>query len=191
MFAYCLNSPVQYSDSSGTFTRIANPNAGRFDAHSPGGGGGGIILPLPSPALFDYLEEIADDVKTWVASQKGIKEYRDNSVYVLTDPMDNDLVKYVGRTNDPKRREWEHKNDLGHPWRKNYNMIVLVTGLTKNEAMLCEQFFISAYTVSYLENARREIAVRNISKYQSYVSAVTEIYTGIPGSEVSHFLSRR
>ena len=70
-------------------------------------------------------------------------------------------------------------------------MVVLLTGLTKNEAMMWEQVFISAYTVIYLENARREIAIKNIPKFKSYVYAVTEILTGIPGSELYEFISRR
>jgi len=70
-------------------------------------------------------------------------------------------------------------------------MTVLVTGLTKNEAMLWEQLIISAYTVDYLENARREISVRNVPKFRSYVNAVTEIHTGMSGSDVIDFITRR
>ena len=160
-----------------------------------GYGGGGfslpIPLPLPLPWLEERLSEIADSVKAWVAAQKGLKEYRDNCVYVLKDPTDNNLVKYVGRTNDPGRREQEHKNDPSHPQRRDYNMVVLVAGLTKDEAMAVEQFLISAYTVGYLENARREISARRVPQFESYLGAIAEIHTGIPGNTILEFMTRR
>ena len=189
MFAYCNNNPINKVDYAGerpaTYSGVSICGTA-IPLPIP------IPIPLPIPLPFaEYLDEIAGDIKAWVESQKGIKEYRDNSVYVLKDPSDNNLVKYIGRTNDPIRRQYEHKNDLSHPWRRNYEMVVLITGLTKNEAMMWEQFLISAYTVGYLENARREIAIKNIPKFQSYVYAVTEIYTGIPGSELFGFISRR
>jgi len=181
MFAYCNNSPVCLVDPTGN---IAKP----YSRDLVGYGGAEVGIPfLP----FGLLEEIANDVKTWVESQEGKKENRNNSVYVLKDPSDHNLVKYVGRTNAPGRREGEHHNDPAHSWRKGYQMTVLVTGLTKNEAMLWEQLIISAYTVDYLENARREISVRNVPKFRSYVNAVTEIHTGMSGSDVIDFITRR
>ena len=91
----------------------------------------------------------------------GIKKYQGHSVYVLKDPNDHYLVKYVGRTNDPGRREQEHKHDPVHPWREDYVMTVVKSGLTLEQAIAWEQVTISAYTLRYLENARREIAVKN------------------------------
>ena len=186
MFAYCNNNPTNKVDYAGdrpvTYTSVS-PCGTAIPLPIP--------IPLPLPPFADYLDDVAGDIKAWVESRKGESEYRDNSVYVLKDPADNNLVKYIGRTNDPKRRQQEHSNDLSHPWRRDYVMTVLITGLTKNEAIMWEQFLISAYTVSYLENARREIAIKNIPKFQSYVYAVTEIYTGIPGHEVYGFILRR
>ena len=189
MFAYCLNSPIVLLDLTGNYARSINPNAYYYDGNLDGGGGAGI--PFLLPGFFASIEDTADDVKLWVEAQTGIKEYRDNSVYVLKDPNDHYLVKYIGRTNDPARRQWEHNHDSMHPWRADYRMTVLATGLTKKEAMVFEQFLISSYTINYLENARREIAIKNIGKYQSYMYAITEIYTGIPGNSISEFISRR
>ena len=181
MFAYCNNNPVCLVDPSGNIAKAYDR-----DLVGYGGAGAGILF-----APFGLLEEAATDVRTWVEAQKGKKGNHDNSVYVLKDPSDHDLVKYVGRTNNPKRREWEHHNDPAHSWRKDYQMVVLITGLTKDQAMLWEQFVISAYTVNYLENARREISVRNVPKFESYINSVTEIYTGMSGSDVIDFITGR
>ena len=99
-------------------------------------------------------------------------------------------MKYVGRTNDPGRRLYEH-HDTVHPWRQNYIMTVVATGLTKDDAILLEQTLISAYTLNYLENARREIAVKNVGKFQSYLAAVAEIISGLPVGEIGKFISGR
>ena len=56
---------------------------------------------------------------------------------------------------------------------------------------LCELTFISAYTLTYLEIARREIAVKNVGKYQSYMGAVAEIITGLPVGEITNFITGR
>ena len=70
-------------------------------------------------------------------------------------------------------------------------MTVLVTGLTKEQAISWEQSIISAYTLSYLENARREIAVKNVGKYQSYLCAVAELITGLPASDIYELIGGR
>ena len=110
---------------------------------------------------------------------------------MLKDPDDGYLVKYVGRTNDPGRRLYEHQHDRVHQWRQNYTMTVLVTGLTKEQAMAWEQVIISAYTICYLENARREIAVENVGKFQNYMSAVAELITGLPASHIYELIKGR
>ena len=52
---------------------------------------------------------------------------------------------------------------------------VVITGLTKSEAMVAEQVLISAYTLKYLDNARREIAAKNVDNYLQYTAAVAEL----------------
>ena len=141
-------------------------------------------------AVADGVEEAAEKIVAWVIAQTGEEEYDDNSVYVLIDPT-NKLVKYVGRTNDPVRRAYEHKHDSLHSWRQNYSMKVLVTGLSKEEAIIWEQTIISAFTLAYLENARREIAVKNTAKYYNYIDAVTEILTDIPADTIRDLINGR
>lgn len=68
-----------------------------------------------------------------------MSKIRDQSVYILTN-LDGE-VRYVGRTNDPVRRGIEHKNDPLHPWRKDYTLTVVATGLTVDEARFVEQAF--------------------------------------------------
>ena len=141
--------------------------------------------------LADAFEETAEKIKAWAEAQVTQEEPRDNSVYVLKDPNDSNLVKYVGRTNDPGRRLYEHQHDPLHYWRHDYTMTVVVTGLTKDEAMLWEQTIISAYTLGYLENARREIAVKNVGKYRGYMGAVTELITGLPAGDIYDLITGR
>ena len=139
------------------------------------GGGAGILIGV---ALNEILDT-SNKVKLWVEASVGTNNRKDQHVYVLQDPRVENVVKYVGRTNNPARRQLEHKNDPKHPERKNYKMLVLASGLTREQAMLLEQVLISAYSLSYLENARREIAVGNVGKYHNYMTAVSEIVQGI------------
>lgn len=83
------------------------------------------------------------------------------------------IVKYVGRTNNPKRRLDEHRRSNSP--KRDYDMRVVITGLTKSEAMVAEQVLISAYTLKYLDNARREIAAKNVDNYLQYTAAVAEL----------------
>ena len=138
--------------------------------------------------VLDELQDTAEKVKAWVTASAGTNTRKDHHVYVLQDPDNENIVKYAGRTNNPVRREWEHKNDPKHPERKNYQMLVLASGLTKEQAMLLEQILISSYSLSYLENARREIAVGNVSKYQSYMTAVSELIHGATETDLMNLI---
>ena len=90
-------------------------------------------------------------------------------------------MKYVGRTKDPDRRAKEHSK---HPVKSNYKMTVVDTGLTLPQAKVAEQSIISTYTLKYLDNARREIAVGNLDKFRSNMGAVIEIFASIPQNEL-------
>lgn len=188
MFTYCNNEPVFYADYTGNVATTIN-NRYNYNVDSTQGGGGVIILPL-----VDSIEEIIESTATMIRSMaeaaSNTVNRRDNCVYVLKDPNDGYKVKYVGRTNDPVRRLREHNHDLLHPERKYYTMTVLVSGLTKREAMLYEQIFISAYTLDYLENARREIAVGNLPAYESYLGAAASILGGVTEEVLYALLGR-
>ena len=142
-------------------------------------------------AIIDTVDETAAKVVAWVEAQTRKTEYRGYSVYVLTDPNDGNLVKYVGRTNDPVRRMHEHKNDPLHPKRSEYIMNVVLTGLTKDESILWEQTLISGFSLIYLENARREIAVRNVGKFASYMGSVAELLLDVPSDSLEQLIIGR
>ena len=192
MFAYCLNNPVNLMDQYGLCgLGVSRRFSNQFSVCSFEGiagvalvGGSIAVGTAIGSALADAFEETAEKIIAWVEAQTTQEEYRDNSVYVLKDPNDGYLVKYVGRTNDPVWRLYEHQHDSAHSWRQDYTMTVLVTGLTKDKAMIWEQTIISAYTLGYLENARREIAFKNVDKFQRYVGAVTELITYLPASDI-------
>ena len=166
MFSYCNNNPIGYVDLTG---------------HEPISIGvylGGVAVGILGLYAFHTTAKLAEEIKTWVITTPRVTEYRDHSVYVLQDPDNKNLVQYVGRTIDPVTRYKQHKNDPVHPERKDYTMKVLVTGLKEREARLVEQMVISAYTLQYLDNARREIATRKVWKYNSYFTSVYNIIEG-------------
>ena len=144
--------------------------------YNGGSGGGVIILPDIWTIVEDFAEDVSAAVVAVVAAMSKLTEYESYSVYYLTDPSDQ-LIKYVGITNDPARRLREHQHDPLHPKRQNYTMTVIMSGLTKDYARFIEQILISAFTLSYLENARREISVRNIEKYNCYLNAAVEVFS--------------
>ena len=196
MFAYCGNNPVNRVDVGGRAYAHIGTKEERIIL--TGGGsvpvGGGVVLPVDPlliDALFDSVEDAAKKIIAWVETQTGKEEFDNNSVYILVDPNDGNLTKYVGRTVNPIRRAYEHKNDPLHYWRKDYEMIVVATSLSKEDSILFEQALISAYTLAYLENARREIAKKNISKFTSYVGAVAEIITDVPANDILKLITER
>ena len=179
MFAYCGNNPSNYSDPSGMCARcLANKHSDQVMAstfETCGGdsfaGGAGVV-----PLTFELTKETAEWIVAAVAVLQAVTMKGTHHVYVLKDA--NNIVKYVGRTNDPKRREYEHQHDPYHPKRADYKMTVIASGLTLYEARLMEQVVISAYTIIYLENARNEIARGKIGQFKQYIGAVAEIFVG-------------
>ena len=69
-------------------------------------------------------------------------------------------------------------------------MNVVATGLNEREARLFEQMLISTYTLSYLENSRREIASYKIDKYNVYIDAVQNIIEGATEEALKPLLLR-
>lgn len=111
---------------------------------------------------------------------------KDQSVYVLRDK--NEEIRYVGRTNDTDRREYEHKNNPKHPERANYDMFVVQTGLSKTEARVAEQMLISAYGMEYLDNLRREIAVSKIDQFRQYITRQAELQNSVSEDELREMM---
>ena len=182
MFAYCVNNPVFLTDKDGNFA-IAIGIGAAVEAICGGVAAAGLGIVLlgelerSTKANREAMREaVKAKVDSMIAADSCVPEPepRDNSVYVLYDTQNNEnIVKYVGRTNNPERRLSEHRRP-GNP-KRNYRMKVIVTGLTKSEAMVTEQVLISAYTLKYLDNARREIAAKNVDNYLQYTAAVAEL----------------
>ena len=158
MFAYCGNNPINNRDNAGTnFAGAISPEVvpcaltilALLDTATP-------VLEITLLILaIVSLDETRELVKTFAKTKTSNTKKRTHHVYILQDPQQENIIKYVGRTNDPDRRMREHKRDPLHPERKNYNMVVLASGLTKEQAMALEQILISAFTLGNLENARR------------------------------------
>ena len=182
MFAYCVNNPVFLTDEDGNFA-IAIGIGAAVEAICGGVAAAGLGIVLlgelerSSKANREAMREaVKAKVDSMIAADSCVPEPepRNNSVYVLYDTQNGkNIVKYVGRTNNPERRLSEHRRP-GNP-KRNYRMKVIVTGLTKSEAMVTEQVLISAYTLKYLDNARREIAAKNVDNYLQYTAAVAEL----------------
>ena len=69
-------------------------------------------------------------------------------------------------------------------------MVVVATGLSKPESMLLEQVLISAFTLQYLSNARREIAVGNIPNFQNNMGAVISLISGVNAADIEKLIGR-
>ena len=192
MYTYCNNNPVNKVDELG-----CTPGGALLAGLSFLGPVGlvvaaAIVVTAVVVVACVAVDKTADAVKELVESTENIeKEDRENqSVYILTDPKDENKVKYVGRSSDPDRRKKQHDADPLHPERKDYKMTVVMTGLSVRGAKVAEQLLISAYTISYLDNARREIAVGNLSGYKGDMKAIIQIFESIPEDELRNLMER-
>lgn len=169
LFAYCGNNPIKYVDHTGELIEIP------------------AIVAVSAVALAALT--IATVTIVCINTDRAAKKIREHaqtanipfestyshSVYVLKDG--DQIVRYVGRTKQhPEDRLAQHQQDPLHKERENYKMSVIATGLTYEQAKTLEQLLISAFTVQYLDNIRREIAVKNTESYNKYLRALMDIY---------------
>lgn len=97
-------------------------------------------------------------------------------------------VQYVGRTNNPICRQKKHGRD---PKKTHLDPLeVKFTGLTRIEAQVMEQIVISTYIIQNLDNARREIAVGNISGFTGKMNNIINIFGGVTESELLNLMGR-
>ena len=113
-------------------------------------------------------------------------QWKQNNVYVLRD--NNGDVRYVGRSNNPKKRMAQHQMDKLHPERKDYKMDVVAVNLTLRQSRFVEQTIIHAYSVVYLDNARNEISRLNVPGYFNEMDKLVELLESIPEDELKDFL---
>lgn len=112
---------------------------------------------------------------------------RNQSVYVMRNKITNE-VQYIGRTNNPTRRQKEHERD---PSKDNLGPLeVKFSGLTKFEARVMEQMLISAYSMENLLNARREIAKGNINGLTGKIENIINIFGGAVEDEFLNLMGR-
>lgn len=69
-------------------------------------------------------------------------------------------------------------------------MKTVATELSIPEAKVVEQFLISTYTLEYLDNARREIALGNLAEYFKYIAAINQIYNSVNEEEIKNLMGR-
>ena len=206
LFAYCFNNPINYSDPTGNWPKLSTIFKGvaitaavvaavavcvvAAPVIAGVGVASGIAAAAASVATTALYvagaASVAAGVTTIVENTSTPKKTRDQSVYVMKNQSDE--VSYVGRTNNPSRRQKEHEKDINKADLQ--PLEVVFTGLTKNEARVVEQVLISAYGINNLYNARREIAVGNIGKYSQHVGNTISLFGSFYESEILNLMGR-
>ena len=134
------------------------------------------------------VSNIGTIIKERVGNTEKISsdKWSDNSVYIKKLKDDPTVIGYVGRTNDPDRREKEHyrdetKDDL-------LPLEVIATGMSKDEARILEQVLISSYILENLHNARREIAVGKVESAMKLMNNSIRLLEGFTNDELINLM---
>ena len=213
MWAYCLNNPVNMIDVNGElaswsqiFTGIAIAAAivavvavtvMTVGAAAPalalvsGTAISSAMLTTTATAAVATAGIASAAAVISASVEKTRHSYREASngecVYVMRDKSTNE-VQYVGRTNNPARRQMEHSKD---PKKANLNPLeVKYVGLAKYDARIVEQLLISAYTLDNLSNARREIAKGKVHNAAGRIKNIARIIGGARESELLSLMER-
>ena len=214
LFSYCFNNPVNMSDPTGNWPKLSQiftavavaavvvaavaTTVVTCGAAAPAlaAVGGGIISAGAAATATTVATGalITAGVATTAAIVTGVVENtsyrgptRNQSVYVMRDKTTGD-VQYVGRTNNPIRRQSEHAKD---PKKANLQLLeVKFSGLTKFEARAMEQALISAYSLENLINARREIATGNVGRFAGKIGNIISIFGGAVEDELLNLMGR-
>ena len=214
LFSYCFNNPVNMSDSTGSWPKLSKIFAvvaiaavavaavaitvATCGAAAPAlaAVGGGIIsagaaataTTVATGALITAGVATTAAIVTSVVENTSYRgPTRNQSVYVMRDKTTGD-VQYVGRTNNPIRRQSEHAKD---PKKANLQPLeVKFSGLTKFEARAMEQALISAYLLDNLVNARREIATENVGGFAGKIGNIISIFDGAVEDELLNLMGR-
>ncbi len=181
VFAYCLNNPVNMSDHSGHFALPFIASFGAVLAETVSIIATAVVAAAIVTVAIVAVAAVADVVKTAVENHVENQTERDNSVYVMRS-KDNNNVQYVGRTNNIKRRTDEHRRDKSKDHLKDPEIVF--TELTKTEARVVEQVVISAYSLSYLDNARREISRGNLNGFTDSAANIGYLFANQIDNEI-------
>ena len=212
MYTYCFNNPVNMSDPIGNwpswsqiFTGIAiaavavaavaavvatagaaAPALAVAGGAAMGSAAVATAATVATGAMIVAGVSATAAVVTSVVENTGYrKPTRNQTVYKLVN--DQGETRYVGRTNNPQRRARQHKKSVA---KADLQMVPIATGLTKTEARAMEQIVISAYTLDNLINARREIAVGNVSGFAGKIDNVISIFGGAIEDEFLNLMGR-
>ncbi len=127
---------------------------------------------LPKTAVQDESITIAKN-KTTIVPQK-----KDYMVYKLVD--DNDIVQYIGRTNNESKTRNRHYNN---PYRHDLQLRIIHDELTYEQCRGLEQHYINLYgTLNKYNPANNQIngiSTRNKTKYEKYMRAANEYITKV------------
>ena len=180
-----MNNPVNGADPSGHYVRDKTREDIQY-------GLGGVYvaatLVLAQTVLYVFQEitkVIVDTVDDIITKNELKDQIQDQSVYVMKDKTTEE-VKYIGRTNDPGRRNTEHTKKKAA--ENLTDLIVVATGLTKDQAKLAEQSLIVAYGLSNLNNRRNEISQQFIDNYISLAGESVSLRLSVTEDELYHIL---
>lgn len=206
MFAYCFNNPVNMSDPSGNWPKVSTIFKGVAIAALAVAAVAACVVAAPVVAGVGVASSVvatAASIATTAICVAGAsatvaavtsvventstkKNYRNQSVYVMRNQSGQ--VEYVGRTNNPARRQRQHAND---PTKDHLQPLeVKFTGLTIKEARITEQILISSYGLSNLVNARREIAVGNVAGFSKYMGNTIKMFGNLAEDELLNLMGR-
>ena len=206
MFAFCNNNSVNADDPTGhsmDWTRDV------YYCGTPGGGaavaGGGMVLlfllkmlvdnpPPPTSIFVDGItcatpipcEVIKEEIKEKIETEVPPLNYNNQSVYIMRN-IDTGIVEYVGRTNNPDRRQAEHSQD-----RRKQGLSplqVVKTDLTVDAASVLEQSLSMAYGLCQLRNRRREISARKGPAFYDIASYIGKLEFGFLEDELREMLN--
>ena len=193
-YAYCLNNPVNMSDSCGLYAEAIKP------LDKAGGGSVDIVTAIGSiiatitVAITKAASSDAEtdakpntDSRTRPKPPKGDEE--EPAVYTVYGLIDSKkTVQYVGRTKNIDARTNAHKNSNA---RGHLTMHIFRDGLTYDQARGLEQLLMVHYhTLNALNPANNQInGIRaNNPKYRHYIDSANALFENIISNEVLNIL---
>ena len=183
VYSYCENNPIMYSDASGHSLIGALVGIGAVIGSLTTGQliALGFVALVGLQLIYTTTKIAVDTVVKQVEKKISEDNFEDQSVYIMRNKYTN-VVEYVGRTNNPDRRQGEHDKDVTKS--DLLPMEVKFTGLTKKQARAMEQTIIASYGLSKLINRRNEISPNNVSNFATEAGHIAKLIGTVLESEV-------